>query len=102
MKIMSGNFCGLGLKLMIIYWIFGFMLGLSCIVAGVAVGLSGAIAGTSVAAQVMGLSPTLNDAAPGAILVLAGASVVWMTRRKGGTQLTSGADDARAMVHRRN
>lgn len=105
MKTMSGYFCCLELNVMIIYGISGFMRGLSCIVAGVAgvaVGLSGAIASTCVAAQVMGLSPTLNDAALGAFLVLAGASVVWTTRRKGGTQLTTGGKGARAMVHRRN
>lgn len=99
---MLEDFQSLGLKLRFIYSIAGFVLGLSCIVVGVALGLSGAIGGTNVTAQVMGLSPTLTDSAPGSILVLAGTSVVWMTRRKGGTQRTSATDGAQAMVDRRN
>ena len=96
------DFRSIGLKLRLMSSVTGFMLGLSCIVAGIAIGLSGAIGETRVIADVLGLSINLNDAAPGSILVLSGASAVWMTRRKDGPLAGGGSHGAKpSMAYRR-
>jgi hypothetical protein len=102
MQFTSDDFLGLRSKLGPIYFVSRFTLGVSCIVVGIAIGLCGAIAETSIVAQAMGLSTNLNDAAPGAILVFSGAAVVWMSRRRVVTQREGEADSGKpAMVHRR-
>jgi hypothetical protein len=63
-----------------IYGIFGLTLGICSIFGGVAMGLHGVAGSTSWTAKVLGLSSTINDAAPGVVLFVVGLFMVWVTK----------------------
>ena len=70
----------LGLKLKFVYSIVGLLVGLSCIIAGVVLGVNGVVGHTSWTASLLGLSTTMNDAAPGVIVFVVGIFMVLITR----------------------
>jgi hypothetical protein len=63
-----------------IYSMTGLFLGLACILAGLALGLAGAIGHTLWTASLLGLSTNLTDATPGVIVFVVGIFMVLMTR----------------------
>lgn len=65
-----------------VYSIIGLLLGFACIVVGLVLSLNGVSGHTSWTAEALGLSTTLNDAAPGVIVFVVGAVMVWITRFK--------------------
>jgi len=70
----------LGMKLKFIYSLVGLLVGLSCIIVGMVLGLSGVVGHTSWTASVIGLSTSLTDAAPGVVVFVVGIFMVWITR----------------------
>jgi hypothetical protein len=58
----------------------GLVLGLICILAGVALFVNGVAGTTNWTVEVMGLSWKLNDAAPGAVLAAVGVLIIWLTK----------------------
>ena len=70
----------LGLKLKFVYSIVGLLVGLSCIIAGVVLGVNGVVGHTSWTASLLGLTTSMNDAAPGVIVFVVGIFIVLITR----------------------
>ncbi|HET9791273.1 MAG TPA: hypothetical protein VFR08_08225 [Candidatus Angelobacter sp.] len=56
------------------------VLGLSCIIGGVILGLHGVTGHTSWTAKVLGLESQVSDAAPGVVLFIVGIFLIWITR----------------------
>jgi hypothetical protein len=65
-----------------IYAMLGLVLGLSCVLGGIVLGLHGVAGNTSWTAKVLGLSSTVNDATPGVVLFIVGIFMVFITRPK--------------------
>lgn len=61
---------------------WGLVLGLICILLGAALFLNGVAGNTNWAVDVAGLSWKLNDAAPGAVLVVIGGLIIWFTKHR--------------------
>ena len=70
----------LGMKLKFVYSLVGLLVGFSCIIVGMVLGLSGVVGHTSWTASVIGLSTSLTDAAPGVVVFIVGIFMVWITR----------------------
>lgn len=81
---MSQNyeFHRLGIKLKFVYSLVGLLLGLSCIIAGVVLGLAGVTSHTAWTANALGLSTSMTDATPGVIVFVVGIFMVLITRFK--------------------
>lgn len=62
------------------YAMLGLILGLASIVGGIIMGLHGVAGSTSWTASVLGLSSSVNDAAPGVVLFIVGLFMVWVTK----------------------
>jgi hypothetical protein len=62
------------------YAMLGLILGLASIVGGITMGLHGVAGSTSWTASVLGLSSSVNDAAPGVVLFIVGLFMVWVTK----------------------
>ncbi|SBS38044.1 hypothetical protein MSP8886_04369 [Marinomonas spartinae] len=69
-------------KYELIYAIIGQVLGLVCILGGLALFLNGIAGSTNWTAKIFGAESTITDAAPGAILFIVGLFLVWVTRYK--------------------
>ena len=67
-------------KHQLIYSIAGLILGLVCILGGVALFINGVAGSTSWSAKFFGAESNITDAAPGAILFIVGLFVVFITR----------------------
>lgn len=81
---MSPNyeFHRLGIKLKFAYSLVGLLLGLTCIIAGVILGLGGVTSHTAWTASALGLSTSMTDATPGVIVFVVGIFMVLITRFK--------------------
>lgn len=64
----------------LIYSIAGLVLGLVCILGGVALFINGVAGATSWTAKIFGAESQISDAAPGAILFIVGLFIVLITR----------------------
>ena len=64
----------------LVYSLAGLALGLACILGGILLFLRGVSGATSWTARVAGIDSQISDAAPGALLFVAGVLVVWLTR----------------------
>lgn len=64
----------------LIYSLFGLVLGLTCILVGGYLGLSGVAGNSRMVAEVLGLKTELSDATPGVVLFVVGIFMVWITR----------------------
>ena len=64
----------------LVYSLAGLLLGLACILGGILLFLRGVTGATSWTARVLGIDSQISDAAPGALLFVAGVIVVWLTR----------------------
>ncbi len=64
------------------YGRLGLGLGLSCIIAGVILGLNGVAGSTSWTAKLLALESEINDAAPGVLVFVVGIFMVWITKPK--------------------
>ena len=65
-----------------IYGALGVILGLSCVLGGIILGLRGVTGSTSWTASVLGLESKISDAAPGVVLFIVGIFLVWITKPK--------------------
>jgi hypothetical protein len=65
-----------------IYGMLGLVLGLTCILGGVILGLRGVTGSTSWTAKAVRLSSNVNDATPGVVLFIVGIFLVWITKPK--------------------
>ncbi|WP_111899585.1 hypothetical protein [Aeromonas veronii] len=66
----------------LIYTVIGQILGLVCILGGIALFLNGVAGSTSWTAKIFGAESTITDAAPGAVLFIVGLFFVIVTRYK--------------------
>lgn len=73
----------------LLYSLAGLALGLTAIVAGCLLFLSGVSGKTTWTAKVLNLQSTLTDAAPGTILFVVGLYVVFVTRYSSSSYLCS-------------
>ncbi|PLY01545.1 MAG: hypothetical protein C0622_06995 [Desulfuromonas sp.] len=64
------------------YSIAGLVLGVICILGGIALFMNGITGSTSWTAKIIGAESNISDAAPGAILFIVGLFVVLVTRYK--------------------
>jgi|GEM_PF-1944244 len=64
------------------YAMLALILGLTSMIGGVILGIRGVTGSTSWTAKLLGLSSTINDAAPGVVLFVVGLFMVWATRPK--------------------
>jgi len=69
-------------KYELIYAIIGQVLGLVCIMGGLALFLNGIVGSTSWTAKIVGAESKITDAPPGAILFIVGLFLVFVTRYK--------------------
>jgi hypothetical protein len=76
----QAEFHRLALKLKFAYSIVGLVLGLSCILAGLILGLFGVVGHTSLTASLFGFTTNLSDAAPGVVVFVVGIFMVLITR----------------------
>ena len=67
-------------KHQLIYSIAGLILGLVCILGGVALFINGVAGSTSWTAKILGAESQISDAAPGAVLFIVGLFIVLITR----------------------
>lgn len=67
-------------KHQLIYSIAGLILGLVCILGGVALFINGVSGSTSWTAKILGAESQVSDAAPGAVLFIVGLFIVLITR----------------------
>lgn len=67
-------------KHQLIYSIAGLVLGLVCILGGVALFINGVAGSTSWTAKILGAESQVTDAAPGAVLFIVGLFIVFITR----------------------
>ena len=74
------HFWGRLALLQLIYSLAGLLLGLACIVGGIALFFHGVAGSSSWVGQVIGVQSKLSDAAPGTVLFVVGLAVVWLTR----------------------
>lgn len=72
----------LGMKLKFVYSLVGLLVGVSCIFAGVILGLAGVVGHTSWTASALGFSTNMTDATPGVIVFVVGIFFVLITRFK--------------------
>ena len=70
----------------LVYSLAGLVLGLACVIGGIALFLHGVTGSTSWTANFLGAESNISDAAPGAILFIVGLFVVWITRFSVGTK----------------
>ena len=66
----------------LIYSMTGLILGIACVIGGVALFLFGVVGNTSWNASILGSTSTITDAAPGAVLFIVGLFIVVSTRYK--------------------
>ena len=66
----------------LVYSITGLVLGLLCVLGGIALFLNGVAGATSLTAKFLGAESTITDAAPGVVLFIVGLFVVFVTRYK--------------------
>jgi len=64
----------------LVYSIAGLVLGLVCVLGGVALFANGVAGSTSWTAKMLGAESTISDAAPGAVLFIVGLFIVFVTR----------------------
>jgi hypothetical protein len=74
------HFWGRLALLQLIYSLAGLLLGLACIIGGIALFFHGVAGSSSWVGQVIGVQSKLSDAAPGTVLFVVGLAVVWLTR----------------------
>src|SRR5207302_1235822 len=74
------HFWGRLAVLQLIYSLAGLVLGLACIIGGIALFLHGVAGSSSWVGQFIGVQSKLSDAAPGTVLFVVGLVVVWLTR----------------------
>jgi hypothetical protein len=74
------HFWGRLALLQLIYSLAGLVLGLACIIGGIALFFHGVAGSSSWVGQVIGVQSKLSDAAPGTVLFVVGLAVVWLTR----------------------
>lgn len=74
------HFWGRLALLQLIYSLAGLLLGLACIIGGIALFFHGVAGSSSWIGQVIGVQSKLSDAAPGTVLFVVGLAVVWLTR----------------------
>ena len=74
------HFWGRLAVLQLIYSLAGLVLGLACVVGGIALFFHGVVGSSSWVGQVIGAQSKLSDAAPGTVLFVVGLAVVWVTR----------------------
>ncbi|CAI2314113.1 hypothetical protein [Vibrio parahaemolyticus] len=67
-------------KFELIYAVIGQVLGLVCVLGGIALFFNGVAGTTSWTAKILGAESTITDAAPGAILFIVGLFFVFVTR----------------------
>ena len=67
-------------KHQLIYSIAGLVLGLVCILGGIALFLNGVVGSISWTAKILGAESIVSDAAPGAVLFIVGLFIVFVTR----------------------
>jgi hypothetical protein len=67
-------------KHQLIYSFAGLVLGIVCVLGGIALFLNGIIGSTSWSAKTLGAESTISDAAPGAVLFVVGLFIVFITR----------------------
>ncbi len=60
----------------------GLVVGVLCILGGIALFMNGVAGSTSWTAKILGAESKMSDAAPGALLFFAGVLVTWITRPK--------------------
>lgn len=72
----------LGMKLKFAYSVCGLLLGLVCILTGLALGLAGVAGHTNFTASLLGLNTQLTDAAPGVVVFVVGIFMVFISRFK--------------------
>lgn len=65
-----------------IYSVIGLVLGLVCVLGGIALFLNGIVGSTSWTAKFLGAESTITDAAPGVVLFIVGLYFVLITRYK--------------------
>jgi len=70
----------LALRYAFIYSMAGLVLGLACLLGGIALFLHGVAGKTSWVASVLGLHSSVTDAAPGTLLFIVGLIAVFVTR----------------------
>jgi hypothetical protein len=70
----------LTIVLKFVYSMTGLLLGLSCILGGIFLFFSGVSGSTNWTAKILGAESTINDAAPGTVLFIAGIFLVLITR----------------------
>ena len=78
----SAHLVGQAIRWEYIYGFMGLILGLSCIVGGVVLGLNGVAGSTSWSAKLLALESQINDAAPGVVLFIVGIFLVRITKPK--------------------
>lgn len=66
----------------LVYSIAGLVLGVICVLGGIALFLNGIAGNTNWTAEILGAESNLSDTAPGAILFIVGLFVVLITRYK--------------------
>lgn len=74
------EFHRIGLRYKLIYSICGLVLGLTCILSGLALCLTGVTGNTKFVASALGLRTELTDATPGVVVFVVGIFMAWITR----------------------
>ena len=67
-------------KHQLIYSILGLLIGLFCILGGIALFLNGVVGSTSWTAKILGAESQISDVAPGGILFIVGLFIIITTR----------------------
>lgn len=71
-----------GISAIAIYQLFGLLLGIACIAAGLFLLYFGAVRHTAGTLSPFGLPSTLNDAVSGIILLIIGVAAVWIIHNR--------------------
>jgi hypothetical protein len=71
-----------GMRLKFLYSMAGLVLGLSCVIAGVVLGVAGASGSIKWTGKLFGFSSELSNATPGAVISVVGIFLVLVTRFK--------------------